>query len=272
MPSSQSPGGPRLLPLWAAIIAGGLVAGLGLGCDGSALNPGASTEALGSATPAAPTTDPTPRPSATPRPGAAAIAAFVERVTSGTFSYRMTLKGSVAGAVERGQVTGRLDTSGRDYAMSLTFDFTEEYPGSPLLKVGVREVDGTGYLREDGGKWRTVSDYVPSDSAVPFAAVKTPSDVVYRETIEVGGKVRHRVAIASGVVVHPRTVPGDVSGERIRRTTIDLLIDDEGRPVSGTWEMDATGRVGDVGQLQQILISLELGFSRLDEPVTVDRP
>lgn len=267
MPPSQPP--PRLghLIIRAAVFVS-LAALIGA-CAATTDGPGASASVPGTG---APTTAPSARPSATPRPGAAAIAAFVERVTSGTFSYRMTLKGSVAAAVDRGQVTGRLDTSGRDYAMSLTFDFTEDYPGSPLLKVGVREVGGTGYLREDGDKWRTVSDYVPADSAVPFASVTSEADVVYRETIDEGGAVRHRVAIASGVVIHPRVVPGRLTGERIRRTTIDLLIDEEGRPVSATWELDATGRVGDAGQLQQIAITLDLGFSKLDEPVTIERP
>lgn len=267
MPSSPPPPHRRRPVVRAAAIV--CVAALLGACATTTDGPGASASVAPSV---APTTAPTPRPSPTPRPGAAAIAAFVERVTSGAFSYRMTLKGSVAAAVDRGQVTGRLDTSGPDYAMSLTFDFTEDYPGSPLLKVGVREVDGTGYLREDGDKWRKVSDYVPADSAVPFASITSEADVVYRETIDDGGKVRHRVAIASGVVIHPRAVPGQLTSERIRRTTIDLLIDDEGRPVSATWDLDATGRVGDSGQLQQIAIALELGFSKLDEPVTVERP
>lgn len=250
-------------------VAIGLVVLLLSGCAGESEDLGRSAGAIASV---APTTEPTTRPSPTPRPGAAAIAAFVERVTSGSSSYRMTFKGSVAAAVDRGQVTGRLDTSGRDYAMTLTFDFTEDYPGSPLFKVGVSEVDGTGYLREDGDKWRTVSDYVPADSAVPFASVTSEADVVYRETIDDGGKVRHRVAIASGVVIHPRVVPGQLTSERIRRTTIDLVIDEEGRPMSATWELDATGRVGDAGQLQQIAITLELSFSKFDEPVTIERP
>lgn len=259
----------RMPPPGSRVLTVALLSALLGACAGSGASPAASIVETASPTP---TIAPTPRPSPSPPPGAAAIAAFVARVTSGTFSYRMTLKGSVAAAVDRGQVTGRLDTSGRDYAMSLTFDFTEDYPGSPLLKVGVREVDGTGYLREDGDKWRTVSDYVPADSAVPFASIASEADVVYRETIDEGGKVRHRVAITSGVVIHPRDVPGQLTNERVRRTTIDLLIDDEGRPVSGTWELDATGRVGDSGQLQQIAIEVELGFSKLDEPVTVERP
>lgn len=267
MPPSPLPLRLRRVVIGAAAIAC-ISAAIGA-CGPSAVGPASSPSVVVSL---APTTTPTARPSPTPRPGAAAIAAFVKRVTSGTFSYRMTLKGSVAAAVDRGQVTGRLDTSGRDYALSLTFDFTEDYPGSALLKVGVREVDGKGFLREDGDKWRTVSDYVEADSAVPFASVRSEADVVYRETIEEGGHVRHRVAIASGVVIHPRVVPGQLTSERIRRTTIDLVIDDAGRPVSATWELDATGRVGEAGQLQQIAIELALSFSKLDEPVTIEHP
>lgn len=264
---------PLPLRLRRLVIVAAAVACIGaaIGACGPATDGPASSPSVVVVSPTL-TVAPTARPSPTPRPGAAAIAAFVERVTSGSFSYRMTLKGSVAAAVDRGQVTGRLDTSGRDYAMSLTFDFTEDYPGSALLKVGVREVDGTGYLREDGDKWRTVSDYVPADSAVPFASVTSEADVVYRETIDAGGEVRHRVAIASGVVIHPRAVPGQLTSERVRRTTMDLVIDDEGRPISATWELDATGRVGDAGQLQQIAIQLALAFTKLDEPVTIERP
>lgn len=250
--------------LLAVVLASALSACGGSGASGSGPTATQASQA--------PTTAPTPRPSPTARPGQAAIAAFVARVTAGDFSYRMSLKGSVAASVDRGDVSGRLDTNGRDYALSLTYDFTEEYPGSPTLKVLVREVDGTGYLKEDTAKWKKIRDYVPADSAIPFATVTTVDDLIYRETAEVGGKVRYRVEIANAMVIHPRAIPGLVTDERIRRTTMELWLDDEGRPVSGTWILDATGRVGDSGQLQHIVAELTLTFTKIGDTFTIERP
>jgi hypothetical protein len=213
-----------------------------------------------------------PRPSRSPSPAETAIAAFVERVTADDVSYRVEIDGTVAAAVERGKVSGRMDTQGHDWSMALTYDFREEYPGTEVAKVQAREVDGNGYQRDPGEDWRRLRGYTSAEqTALPFATVASVADVRFIETEE-GSEPRHHVRISGPVVIPPRTIPGLLTQERVRRATLDLVIDADGVPISGTWDLDATGRVGDSGQLQQIVLDADLAFSRFGTDFTIERP
>jgi hypothetical protein len=48
------------------------------------------------------------------------------------------------------------------------------------------------------------------------------------------------------------------------------VTDATGHPVSGTWSLSGTGRVS--GQLQAIEMDLDLAFSRIGKPVTIEAP
>jgi hypothetical protein len=49
-----------------------------------------------------------------------------------------------------------------------------------------------------------------------------------------------------------------------------VLLDDDGRPVSGSWRLTGAGRVS--GQLQEIVIRLELTFSDIGEAIRIREP
>ena len=51
---------------------------------------------------------------------------------------------------------------------------------------------------------------------------------------------------------------------------MELLIDDAGRPVSGTWQLSATARVQ--GQLQEIAYDLDLTFSKVGQKMSIAKP
>ena len=239
-------------------------------CAGASAPPPSVPPASPSASAAVESSPPATR---SPSPAETAIAAFVERITADDISYRVELDGSVAAAVERGKVTGRMDTEGHDWSMALTYDFREEYPGTEVIKVQAREVDGNGYQRDEGEDWRRLRGYTSAEqTALPFATVASAADVAFVETVEENGETRHHVRISGPVVIPPRTIPGLLTDEKVRTATLDLLIDDEGTPISGTWALDATGRVGDSGQLQQVVIDADLDFSRIGSDFKIEKP
>lgn len=241
------------------------------GCDAGTVAPG-TADAADSPSPAA-SPAASPRPTPTPAPHVAAIQAFVDQVTGG-LTYHAEFEGRVAGSANLGSVSGHIDTDGTDLAARYDYDFRKDSPGIGILTAGYREVDGVGYLRiEDQQGWDEVGGYTPADSSVPFAPVETIANVRFLETTETeDGEARYVVEIAKSVVLHPRTIPGRLTDERIRRSVLVLTIDAEGRPLSATWELDGTGRVGASGQLQQLTADLEVVFSKLGEDVDIEAP
>lgn len=247
----------------------GLAAVAVAGCDRLGL-----TATVAPASPSASavaTPSPTAAPSRSPNPAQEAVEAFVAWATAEEVSYRVDFEGRVSASVDYGKVTGRMDTSGRDWSMALTYDFSEQYPGIDDFKVQAREVEGLAYQRDDGEDWRRLRGYTSdTDSSLPFAPVASATDVQFVETVDEDGEVRHHVRIRGPVIVPPRTIPGFLTEERVRTSTLDLLITEDGLPVSGTWELDATGRVQ--GQLQHIIVKAELAFSRLGREFTIEKP
>jgi hypothetical protein len=112
-----------------------------------------------------------------------------------------------------------------------------------------------------------------ADSNAPFASVQSRTNVKYLGAEEYKGKPVHRISIPDVVLIHPRTIPGNIQKEKIGFTTFEVLIDDKGRPVRGTWELEGKGRVGPSGgQLQEVVYDLTLSFSKVGAKLTIARP
>jgi hypothetical protein len=226
-----------------------------------------STPAASPSVPAAPT--------ATPAPKAhdLAIAAFVASVETGRLSYRVTFKGKVSLSADTLPIAGRMDVSGADFASAWTYDFDPDYPGAGKIKLGVRGVKGKGYVSSDGGAWKSIKGYkTATHSYVPFRAVATVEDVTYLGPTTIDGKEYHKVSIPQAVVIDPTTIPFNVREEKIDGSTLDLVIDAKGRPISGAWELMARARVGNSGQLQRVEYELALTFSKIGAKFTIKRP
>jgi hypothetical protein len=64
-----------------------------------------------------------------------------------------------------------------------------------------------------------------------------------------------------------------VHKEKVELQILEVRIDDEGRPLTGTWELRAQARVGEgVGQLQRVVYELNLKFSKVGAKLTVKKP
>ena len=214
---------------------------------------------------------PTAAPSRAPKPYELAIAAFVKSVTGKKLSYRITYEGTTALSADTLPIAGRMDVSGADFASSWTYDLTKDY-GIGKIRVEVRGVKGKGYIRTDGGSWKTIKNFDAAESYVPFKAVTTVEDVTYLGPATIDGTEYHKFSIPKAVLIHPTTLPGLVKEEKVDDSKLELVIDDKGRPRRGTWDLKARARVGQSGQLQRVEYELDLRFSKVGDKLTIKRP
>jgi hypothetical protein len=166
-----------------------------------------------------------------------------------------------------------MDVAGADFAASVTYDFGAEYAELGTYKVQVRGVDGKGYIKRGGGAWTAMKGFGLDDSYVPFKAVEGAGDVRFLGTVEVDGETRYRLSVPGSLLLHPSTIPYEIKQERVDQTTLEVLIDETGRPRTGTWTLKGQARVGaGVGQLQRIEYDLELSFAKVGTEISVEKP
>jgi hypothetical protein len=201
----------------------------------------------------------------------AAIAAFVERVAAGDFTYRVSYKGRAALSVSTASVTGHTDVDGADFATDFTYKGTSFDNKGDKWRIQIRAVNGKAWAKGDGA-WTAWKGWRDEDTNIPFHAVATARDVTYVDTEELDGKTVHRVAIKDALLIDPLTIPGYLTDEKIRSLKLELLIDDHGKPLAGTWRLDGQGRVGLSSQLQGILYQLDLTFSKVGADISIKKP
>ena len=216
---------------------------------------------------------PMPQPPPPLKPPMAAIDAFVKNATSGKWSYRVNFKGRAAGAGNLGVVEGHMDVSGTDFAQTMKYDFRSDHPELPLLPVSFRGIKSKAWMKQLDAGWKAVGGYDVKQTSVPFAGIQSAQQIKFLGSEEYEGKTVHRISFADGVMLHPRTIFGQVEQEKIRLSKTTILIDDKGRPIRGNFYLEATGRVGHgKGQLQEIVFDLTISFSKLGQKMTIKRP
>lgn len=207
-------------------------------------------------------TEPTPLPSFE-----AARLAFVEKVTSGDLTYHATFKGLVYGAGNDVALSGPLDVAGADYQYAATYTFEEP----PNTSFAIRYVGGTAWERVGTGKWKANESFGPADTNSPFAFITRPSQVTYSKTETVNGRSLHQVRFTSGQLIGLAQIQaGNLTNEEFKRSTFDLVLDDDGSPVTGTVRIEGVARVS--GQLQEIVVQLELLFSKVGSDIVIHAP
>ena len=212
-------------------------------------------------------------PSPTPKASVQAIAAFVERATSGKLTYHIAFKGTVRASADTLPIAGAMDVAGADFATSFTYDFSRDYPDLGKERVQVRGVKGKGYIKRGSRAWQGIKGFTVGQSYVPFKTVATPDDVRYLGPVKAGETTLHKVGITGAVLLHPNTIPYDVQKETVDDTELIVVIDAAGRPRSGTWRLWGKARVGiGAGQLQRVVYELDLTFSKVGAKITIKRP
>lgn len=265
MPPSAAPDPRRAACRWAVVM---LV--IGLLATGCADRPPSSAQVAPNAS--VDTSSPSPE-APTPAPSTdghqAAIDAFVASVASGDLTYRVGYSGDLRMSTRIVKIKGSMDVAGSDFGAAWTYDFHD----IPTHHLQMRGVDGKGYLKRQGKAWSRVKNFRIGDSYVPFKAVHDATTVRYLGSETVDGRLLHHLSIPDAMLIAPTTIPYNVAGEKIEDTALDVWIDDQGRPRSGTWEMRATARIGaGRGQLQRIAYALDLTFSKVGSKLSIKAP
>jgi len=196
-----------------------------------------------------------------------AVDAFVDRILAGDFSYRMAFKGRTALSVDVLQIDGKTDVEGSNFATN----FTYEHKRAGKIRWQIRAIKGKAWVKATSTGWLPYKGYRETSSNIPFHAVETARDVKYLGSELRKGKNVHRVSIPEAHLIDPTTWPGSVVPEGTPRTTLELLIDDKGTPIAGTWDFKGRARVGG-GQLQEMVYELDLTFSKVDQDLPVAKP
>jgi hypothetical protein len=239
---------------------------------GGCLPPPTAVTDASSSPPVSATPSASPRPSATPKPQDLAIAEFVKLVAAGKLTYRISFDGEVRLSADILPITGAMDVAGANFGTSFTYNLDPDYPGLGRHKVQVRALGGKAWIKRGTAAWQTIKSYGVGQSYVPFKAVKKAADVRYVGPVEIGGKSFHKVAVKDAVLIHPSTIPYLVNSEKVEDSEIEFLIDNAGRPRSGTWTLRSQARVGVSRQLQRIVYDLKVTFSKLGSKISIKRP
>jgi hypothetical protein len=186
-------------------------------------------------------------------------------VTAGNLAYQATFTGRSRHTTTRLPVKGSFAVSGPDYRVATIFTFK-----GGNATVDHRFVGGKGYVRFDRDKWNTLVGFGAAQSMSPFALVSGAASVRFLGSEKKDGRTVYRVEIAS-VPFHPSLIPAaNLTREVVTRGVMQLLIDADGLPVSATATVEGTGRVS--GQLQEIVIELNLTFTKVGQKVTISAP
>jgi hypothetical protein len=207
-------------------------------------------------------TEPTPLP-----PFEAARLAFVDAVKAGDLTYHGTFDGRVYGAANDVAVVGSLDVAGADYQYAATYTL----PDPATNNFAIRYVGGTAWEQINGGKWQTNGAFKPSDTNSPFAFITRPSEVKFARTETVDGRALHHVTFTTGQLIALSQIQaGNLTNEAYKRSTFDLVLDDDGNPVSGTAKIEGIARVSN--QLQEIIVQVDLVFSKVGAGIVIKAP
>jgi hypothetical protein len=208
-----------------------------------------------------------PAPSATVDPGQAALRGFLALITKDGFSYQATFTGESRHTTDILPISkGVLEVSGRNVLVRATFKF----PAGHTYVVEHRYVTGRAWIRFLPAVWQRLARFTDADSMGAFAAVHGTSDVTYLGPKAVGGQTRYQLRFRSAIL-NPVMIPAtNLTEVVVTSTRLTLLVDATGRPVSGTAEIVGRGRVS--GQLQEIVIDLDLIFSKVGQPVAIAAP
>lgn len=208
------------------------------------------------------------KPTPSRDPGQVALTKFFALATDKTFAYQATFTGVSRHTADVLPISkGLLQVNGSSVRVRATFTYKRT---GGVMTVEHRAVGGRAWIKYGSQPWLRWPGYEASDSMAAFAAVHAPPDVTYLGPVKSGGKTSYRVSIASAIV-NPVMIPfSNLSDTAITDPKLELLIDANGRPLSGTATIIGRGRIS--GQLQEIVIELKLTFLKVGQKVTIAAP
>jgi hypothetical protein len=237
----------------------------GCGATSSPTAPATTASARPSTSVAASARPSAPAPSADP--GTLAVQRFVAFASKADASYQATFTGQSRHTTDILPISkGLLQVSGPNVLVRATFTF----PNGRRYTTEHRFVGGTAWIRYSPEPWERLRGFTEASSMAAFPNVHAATDVTYLGPKTVGGKVLYQVQVKSAIV-HPVMIPaGNLTEETVTSPKLIVLVDAAGRPVRGTAEIRGRGRIS--RQLQEIVIDLELTFTKVGQPVKISAP
>jgi hypothetical protein len=216
--------------------------------------------------PTPPQTAPPSRPPATPSPADAAIARLVALALDAGTTYEVAITGRSRHSADILPITGTLQVAGADSRLVADFVFPD---AGGEAAIELRTIEGEAWLRYEGEAFGESGPVAPEEAPNPFALIEEADDItLVSEEPDADG--RYQVAFES-MVIHPVFIPAvNLSEESVKESTLTLLIEADGRPVSGSWELTGQGRIS--RQLQEIVMELDLTFSKLGSDISISQP
>jgi hypothetical protein len=207
----------------------------------------------------------TPAPS--PDPGNLALQRFVAFASKADASYQATFTGQSRHTTDILPISkGLLQVDGANVLVRATFTF----PSGRPYTTEHRYVGGKAWIRYLPEPWERWTNFTASLSMAAFPNVHAATDVTYLGPKTVGGKVLYQLQVKSAIV-HPVMIPaGNLTEETVTSPKLVVLVDAAGHPVRGTAEIRGRGRISH--QLQEIVIDLELTFTKVGQPVKITAP
>jgi hypothetical protein len=207
----------------------------------------------------------TPAPSADP--ATLALQRFVAFASKADASYQATFTGQSRHTTDILPISkGLLQVSGANVLVRATFTFPN---GRPYVTEH-RFVGGKAWIRYSPEPWERLAWFTAANSMAAFPNVHAATDVTYVGPKTVGGKVLYQLRVKSAIV-HPVMIPAsNLTEAAVTSPKLIVLVDAAGRPVRGIAEIRGRGRIS--GQLQEIVIDLELTFTKVGQPVKISAP
>ena len=237
----------------------------GCGATSAPTAPASAAPGRSSSSPVASVRPPTPAPSADP--GRLAVERFIAFASKAGASYQATFTGQSRHTTDILPISkGLLQVSGADVLVRATFTF----PSGRPYTTEHRYVGGKAWIRYLPQPWEQWTNFTAALSMAAFPAVHGPTDVTYLGPKTVGGKVLYQVQVRSAIV-HPVMIPaGNLTEQTVTSPKLVVLVDAAGHPVSGTAEIRGRGRIS--SQLQEIVIDLEITFTKVGQAVKITAP
>ena len=238
-----------------------------VGCESQSTVPPIGSGSPAARSSAGPTAGSSVKPIASQDPGQVALTRFFALATDDAFAYQATFTGESRHTVDILPISkGLLQVSGANVRVRATFT----YGNGTKTTVEHRSVGGQGWIRYGSEAWERLTGFGPANSMAAFAAVHAPPDVTYLGPLKTGGTTAYQVSIAS-VIVNPIMIPAsNLTDVAVTDSELTLLIDADGRPLSGTASITGRGRVS--GQLQELVIDLKLTFVKVGQKVKISAP
>jgi hypothetical protein len=195
-----------------------------------------------------------------------AVAAFVALATDPARSMRIETTTTALVGGTRAEVASTLDHVGATYAGSLLVTDTNTRTPTDVIVL-----PPDAYARDPTGPWRKGA--APRRPLDPFFGLgaATPIADLGLETVE-GVELRH---LRLAMLPIDTTFAADVREVVYDSTAFDLWIDDQGHPVTGTFELLGSGLTHEGAEPERrvpLSLRTEYNFSRVGEPIEILPP